>query len=78
MLHELAPLVFVPYVYVLLVFLLLSKFSCLNGGVLLGVLVSHGFMGSTLTLILIGVLPSIPALGPQIFLSYVTHYISSI
>ena len=46
-----------------------SNFGCLNGGVLLSVLVAHGFMGSTLTLIWIGVLPSISSLGPLVFLS---------
>jgi hypothetical protein len=71
MLLELAPLVVVPFVDVLHVVFLLPKFGCLNGGVLIGVLVAHGFMGSTLTLIWIGVFPSIPTLGPLIFLSYV-------
>jgi hypothetical protein len=51
MLPELAPLVFVPYVDVLPDVFLLPKFGCLNGGVLLGVLIAHGFMGSTPTLI---------------------------
>jgi hypothetical protein len=40
-----------PMVYVLLIFGLPPKFGCLNGGVLFGVLVTHGFMGSTMTLI---------------------------
>ena len=71
MILELAPPVVVPCVDVLPSVFLLPKFGCLNGGVLLGVLVAHGFMGSTLTLIWIGVLPSISTLGPLVFLSYV-------
>jgi hypothetical protein len=51
MLPELAPPVVVPCIYVLHVVFLLPKFGFLNGGVLFGVLVTHGFMGSTLTLI---------------------------
>jgi hypothetical protein len=77
-LPKLAPLVIVPCVDLLLVFSLLPKFSCLNGGVLFGVLVAHGFMGSSLTLIWIGLIPSLPTLGPLIFLSYVMCKISSI
>jgi hypothetical protein len=78
MLPELAPPIVVPCVDIIHVIFLLPKFGCLNGGVLLGVLVTHGFMGSTLTLIWIGVLPSIPSFGPLIFLSYVVRRISSI
>jgi hypothetical protein len=54
------------------------NFGCLNNGVLFGVLVAHGFMGSALTLIWIGWLPSPPILGPLVFLSYVVRKISLI
>jgi hypothetical protein len=78
MLPELSPPVVFPRVDVFLVVFLLPKFGCLNGGVLIGVLVAHAFMGSTLTLIWIGVLPSIPTLGPLVFLSYAACRIYSI
>jgi hypothetical protein len=54
------------------------KFSCLNIGVLSGLLFAHGVVGSTLTMIWIGVIPFFPALGPPVFLSYVAGRISSI
>ena len=51
MLPELTPPNVVSCVDALLAIFILLKFGCLNGGVLLCVLVTHGFMGSTLTLI---------------------------
>ena len=78
MFPELAPLVVFRCLDVLLVAFILPKFGCLNSVVLFGVLVAHGFMGSTLTLIWIGLQPSIPTLGPLVFLSYVVHRISLI
>jgi hypothetical protein len=78
MFSELAPPVVFPCADVLHVVLLLLKLSFLNGGVLVGILVTHGFMGSTLTLKWIGFFPSIPTLGPLVFLSYVAPGISSI
>jgi hypothetical protein len=50
-LPELAPPVVATAVDVLLAIGLPPNFGCLNGGVLFGVLVAHGFMGSTMTLI---------------------------
>jgi hypothetical protein len=49
MLPELAPPVVAPCVYVLPTAFLPLKFGSLNVGVLYGVLLAHGFMGSTLT-----------------------------
>jgi len=77
-LPELAPLVVYPCVDVLPTVRLHLNFGFLNSGVLFRVIVAHGFMGSTLTLIWIGWLPSSPILGPLIFLSYVERRISSI
>jgi hypothetical protein len=68
-LPELAPPVVAPAVDVLLAVGLPPNFGCLNNGVLFGVLVAHGFMGSTLTLIWKGWLYSPLVLGPLIFLS---------
>jgi hypothetical protein len=68
MLPELDPLVVSPCVDVLLVVFLSLKFGCLNSGVLSGVLVAHRFMGSTLTVIWIGVMPMDYSLGPIVFI----------
>ena len=78
MLPKLAPRVVAPNVDVLLVVRLPPNFGFLSGGVLFGVLVAHGFMGSTLTLIWIGLFPSLLVLGPLVFLSYVACRIFSI
>jgi hypothetical protein len=78
MLPKLAPPFVVPCVDVLHVVFLLPKLGYINGSVLLGVLVAHGFMGSTLTLTWIRLMPSIPPLGPLVFLSYVACRIYSI
>jgi hypothetical protein len=67
-LPELDPPVVAPSVDVLLAIGLLPNFYFLNNGVLFDVLVAHGFVGSTLTLIWIGWLPSPPILGPLVFL----------
>jgi hypothetical protein len=45
------------------------KFGCLYAGVILGVVIVHGVMGSTLTLTWIGVLPYFPSLRLPIFIS---------
>jgi mannose/fructose/N-acetylgalactosamine-specific phosphotransferase system component IIC len=73
-----APLVASPCWDVLPITFLPLKFGSLNVGVISGVLVTHGVMGSTLTLTWMGVFPSGPSLGPPIFLSYATCRISSI
>ena len=67
-LPKLAPLVVFPCVDVLPIIWVLPNFGCLNNGVLFGVLVAYGFMGSTLTLIWIGLFPSLPILRPIVFL----------
>ena len=69
MLPELAPLVVSPCVDVLLAVGLPLNFGFLSGGVIFGVLVAHGFMGSTLTLIWKGWLSSPHVLAPLVFLS---------
>jgi mannose/fructose/N-acetylgalactosamine-specific phosphotransferase system component IIC len=73
-----APPVVAPFLDVLPIVFLPLKFGCLNVGVIYGVLVTHGVVGSTLTVTWIGVMPSVPALGPHVFLSYVACMISSI
>ena len=78
MLHEPTPPVVVPCVDVLPAVFLHPEFGCLNGGVLFGVLVAHGFMGSTLTLILKEWVCSPLVLKLLVFLSYVAWRISSI
>ena len=47
---------------------LLLKIGCLKAGVLSGVLVTHGVVGSTMIVLWTGVLPFVPNLGPIVFL----------
>jgi hypothetical protein len=78
LLTELAPLVDGPLFDPCHVAFLQLKFGSLNDGVLSGVVVSHGVVGSTLTKIWNGVMPFSPNLGPLVFLSYISGTISSI
>jgi hypothetical protein len=75
---EMAPPISSPCLEWNHVFFLLLKFGCLNVGVLSSVLVEHGVVGSTLTVIWIGVLPYVPDPRPLFFLSYFAQRISSI